>query len=64
MTAISEKCRNAMSQISPCTKVCKINNGGFCVGCKRTLAEIRQWSKMNEIDRKKVMNQLKTRVIE
>ncbi len=46
--------------ISPCDKTCKIQNG-HCVGCKRTLQEIAQWSRMNETDRNKIIKQLEER---
>lgn len=32
---------------SPCVNICKLNSTGeYCLGCNRTLDEIRNWSKM------------------
>lgn len=48
--------------ITPCTNICKINpNTGLCIGCNRTIEEIAGWSQMTEDERKKLMENLKTR---
>ncbi len=46
---------------SPCVKVCRIGDDGFCVGCKRTLLEIRDWMIMSEYEQKKLTYELKWR---
>jgi|DEB0MinimDraft_6_1074348.scaffolds.fasta_scaffold02235_6 predicted Fe-S protein YdhL (DUF1289 family) len=46
---------------SPCVKVCRIDNDGFCVGCKRTLDEIREWCIMSEYEQQKLLFELKWR---
>ena len=47
---------------SPCTKVCKIDKQTkICKGCKRTLEEISKWSSYDDLQRKKIMEQLKQR---
>jgi predicted Fe-S protein YdhL (DUF1289 family) len=46
---------------SPCVKVCRIDNDGFCVGCKRTLDEIRDWCIMSEYEQRKLLYELKWR---
>lgn len=34
---------------SPCINVCKLNvTREYCIGCKRTLEELRNWSSMTE----------------
>jgi predicted Fe-S protein YdhL (DUF1289 family) len=43
-----------MKTISPCISKCKIENS-TCVGCYRTAEEIRNWSKMNDIERELVL---------
>lgn len=43
-----------MNVASPCTQRCKAVDG-FCLYCYRTLAEIKQWSHMNDSDRRKVL---------
>ena len=32
---------------SPCTKVCSLDEQGYCVGCLRTADEIGRWTSMN-----------------
>jgi predicted Fe-S protein YdhL (DUF1289 family) len=45
---------------SPCIKVCRIEHN-FCVGCKRTIDEIREWSIMSEYEQTKLKHELKWR---
>ena len=34
---------------SPCISVCRLDDAGHgCVGCQRSLAEIREWSRMDD----------------
>jgi hypothetical protein len=41
---------------SPCIKVCKIDfNSKVCVGCGRTLTQIRCWSNYTDEERRLVM---------
>ena len=41
---------------SPCTSICAIDhNIGFCMGCKRTIKEIANWSNLSEVERKKIL---------
>lgn len=41
---------------SPCTDICKFNKKtDLCVGCFRTIAEIRQWKKMTDHKRRQVL---------
>ena len=39
---------------SPCVKVCRVADG-VCVGCGRTLDEIRLWSRMTDYERAAVV---------
>jgi len=43
---------------SPCIKVCRIDDDGFCVGCKRTLDEIRDWMILSDYEQKKLLHEL------
>jgi uncharacterized protein len=45
---------------SPCIKVCRIEDG-LCVGCKRTLDEIRDWMIMSEYEQNMLVHELKWR---
>ena len=49
--------------MSPCTKICKINSEGYCIGCKRSLEEIKNWIRYSDLDKKKIIETLKTRRI-
>lgn len=42
---------------SPCIKDCRVRDNA-CVGCGRTLEEIRDWSLMTEKEKLKVMERL------
>ena len=47
---------------SPCIKVCKIApDTGFCVGCFRTIDEIRLWKKLTDVQRQDIMQLLEKR---
>ena len=42
---------------SPCTNICAINyNLGFCMGCKRTIKEIANWSNLSDEKRGKILS--------
>jgi len=45
---------------SPCVLVCRIEDGE-CVGCHRTVDEIRDWIIMSEYEQKKLLHELKWR---
>ena len=42
---------------TPCIKVCKIKDD-YCIGCFRTLDEIRDWMIMSEYEQKKLKHEL------
>ena len=45
--------------ISPCKKICRIDQfSEICIGCGRTLKEIREWPRMHYQKRKKIMDRL------
>jgi len=46
---------------SPCVKVCEVDDGGFCKGCKRTLDEIRNWMVMSDYEQNMLLAELKWR---
>jgi hypothetical protein len=43
---------------SPCIEICKLNENAVCTGCKRTIAEIAQWSAMTAEEQWRVVNAL------
>ncbi|HPI62551.1 MAG TPA: DUF1289 domain-containing protein [Alphaproteobacteria bacterium] len=45
--------------ISPCIKVCKLDDSReYCVGCGRTLQEIRAWPTMTDPQRLAIIQRL------
>ena len=48
---------------SPCLKSCKLDsNDKICIGCKRTIEEIKKWSSLSDKDRSKILMNLKNRM--
>ena len=39
---------------SPCISVCRIDAGGLCEGCLRTLDEIAAWSRLDDAGKREV----------
>ena len=47
---------------SPCVAVCKIDyESGYCIGCKRTIEEIANWSILNNQQKKKILAKVKSK---
>tara|TARA_B110001450_G_C17277149_1_gene341982 strand:- start:303 stop:503 length:201 start_codon:yes stop_codon:yes gene_type:complete len=47
---------------SPCIKICKIDyESGLCIGCKRTIEEITDWSMFDDLQKKKFFIGVKKR---
>jgi len=50
---------------TPCIKVCTLDSAsGLCVGCGRTLDEIARWGGMDDLERTRIIRQLKQRLVE
>jgi len=48
--------------LSPCKSICIMDTkSNFCVGCKRTIDEIARWPMMDDDERRKVVEALRTR---
>ncbi len=44
---------------SPCTKICTLDAAGLvCIGCRRTVAEIAGWARMDDRSRAAVLARL------
>lgn len=41
---------------SPCVRICRIGDDGLCGGCLRRLDEIARWSRMDESERRRLMD--------
>ena len=51
-----------MSVISPCVNICRLDAAtGWCVGCRRDIAEIAAWSRLDDAARRAVWQQLAQR---
>ncbi|MBC2670010.1 DUF1289 domain-containing protein [Novosphingobium piscinae] len=47
---------------SPCTRVCRIESRtGWCLGCRRTLAEIADWAMMTPAQQRALLADLARR---
>jgi predicted Fe-S protein YdhL (DUF1289 family) len=46
---------------SPCISLCQVNEEGVCIGCKRTLEEISEWSIMSNYEKKCILEGIKFR---
>jgi len=47
---------------SPCVKICVIHpSERLCTGCHRTIEEISAWSRLPQIERDKIINELPQR---
>ena len=47
---------------SPCVKICVIHpSERLCTGCYRTIEEISAWSRLSQIERDKITNELPER---
>ncbi len=40
---------------SPCIDVCRLDAHGWCVGCRRTIDEISEWSRASEARRRDIL---------
>jgi predicted Fe-S protein YdhL (DUF1289 family) len=42
---------------SPCVQICQIKDN-VCVGCRRTLEEIAQWSRYTDLERQQIIERV------
>ncbi|WP_291989287.1 DUF1289 domain-containing protein [Candidatus Accumulibacter sp. ACC007] len=55
----------AQSVASPCINVCKMDDdGGFCLGCFRTIEEIAVWSRAPDEQRLRILVAVERRRVE
>jgi predicted Fe-S protein YdhL (DUF1289 family) len=48
---------------SPCVDICKLDAQGLCIGCRRTIGEIAEWSRATDARRLDILSALKTRAL-
>lgn len=46
---------------SPCVSICVLDDNDICTGCQRTGKEISYWGKMNNDERRAVLQQVAQR---
>jgi predicted Fe-S protein YdhL (DUF1289 family) len=46
---------------SPCVDICRLDAQGLCIGCRRTIGEIAEWSQASDARRLEILSALKTR---
>jgi len=46
---------------SPCVDICRLDAHGLCIGCRRTLGEISEWSQASDARRLEILSALKAR---
>jgi predicted Fe-S protein YdhL (DUF1289 family) len=46
---------DSLEPLSPCINICQLDEGGFCRGCLRTLAEIASWTSLSMAQRFEVL---------
>ncbi|MEP6549402.1 MAG: DUF1289 domain-containing protein [Gammaproteobacteria bacterium] len=48
---------------SPCVDVCRLDAQGLCIGCRRTLGEISEWSRASDARRRQILGEIKRRTV-
>ena len=47
---------------SPCKKICKIDiKSGLCLGCNRNIDEIKDWFRLNDSEKTKILEKINKR---
>ena len=50
--------------MSPCKGICIMDaKSSLCIGCKRTIDEVARWPMMDDDERRRVIEALKTRTL-
>jgi uncharacterized protein len=58
-----DKALNSAPVPSPCVDICRLNAQGLCIGCRRTLGEIAEWSQASDARRLEILSALTTRAL-
>ena len=48
---------------SPCIDICRLDPEGLCIGCRRTIGEISEWSRATDARRREILSELKRRTV-
>jgi predicted Fe-S protein YdhL (DUF1289 family) len=52
-TAVSPK-----PVLSPCIGVCRLDDAGYCEGCRRSGEEIARWIELSDAERVRIMDEV------
>jgi len=44
--------------LTPCIGICRLDEKGYCVGCRRSLDEIARWGSMSDAERLRCMREV------
>lgn len=50
---------NAMPPVTPCVGICRLDPGGLCEGCRRSLDEIARWGTMSDDERRRWIREVR-----
>jgi predicted Fe-S protein YdhL (DUF1289 family) len=48
---------------SPCIDICRLDSQGLCIGCRRTIDEIAEWSRASEARRRDILRAVEARCV-
>ncbi|UVL20340.1 DUF1289 domain-containing protein [Pseudomonas sp. B21-023] len=48
---------------SPCVNVCALDEQDICTGCQRTVSEITRWGRMDNAERREVLQRCHERAL-
>ena len=48
---------------SPCIDICRLDGQGLCMGCRRTIGEISEWSRASEARKREILRGLAPRPV-
>jgi len=48
---------------SPCIDICRLDSQGLCIGCRRTIDEITEWSRASEARRREILRAVDLRTM-
>ena len=49
--------------ISPCVSICRLDKTGVCIGCYRSVKEIREWYDLDDPARKQILENIEQRKV-
>lgn len=61
--AVSDEATVCAPVASPCVDICRLDAQGLCIGCRRTIGEISEWSRASEARRREIVDGLAARPV-